>query len=130
MSTYDIERQSYKTEYVPTETPQGHWSSSPEWIRYQQAKADAQIQPQIGIAPFSGPAMRIERETPEMQAAYAAFQANYPPEEATPAPTQTLSARDAALQAAQLDLRRAVGRMRIFAHPIGIIDLVTRMVSE
>jgi hypothetical protein len=124
-TTHDIAMQGYKDEYVPDTAPADHWSNSPEWMEFLKAKADA-----VRLYPAFSAHTGRKADTPEMQAALEKFNAKYPPEVPTPAPTQTLSARDVELQAAQIDLRRAVGRMRIFAHPLAIVDLVSRMLNE
>ena len=124
-TTHDIQMQGCREEWVPTEAevPADHWSKSSEWVSYLRAKADA-----VRLYPIGSVNAGRIADTPEMQAALEKFQAKFPPED--PEPTPVLDARTAELRAAEIDLRRAVQRLRIFAHPDRIIGLVQRMVSE
>jgi hypothetical protein len=122
-NTYELERQSYLTPYVPDTAPKGHWSTSPEWLQYLRAKENATRLYPIGSVNGSRVA-----ETPEMKTALDKFNAAFPPEE--PEPTPVMDARTAELQAAQIELQRAVTRMRKLAHPDRIVGLVQRMVGE
>jgi hypothetical protein len=122
-TTHDLQNEHLQTPYV--DLSPDHWSNSKEWVAYTLARADA-----VRLFPANSPHVGRVAETPEMVATLAAFNAKYPPVDDAPAPAPVLDARTQALQAAQAELRRAVTRMRAFAHPLAIVDLVTRMVNE
>jgi len=120
-TTHDLQNEHLQTPYV--DPSPNHWSNSPEWLEYLAAKENA-----TRLYPIGSVNAGRTADTPEMQAALAKFQAKFPPEE--PEAPPVMDARTAARQAAELELQRAVGRMRIWAHPDRIVGLVQRMVGE
>jgi hypothetical protein len=121
-TTYENERQSYLEAYTPEVAPASHWSKSKEWLEFLSAKDNA-----VRLYPIGSLNAGRVADTPEMQAAYQRFLAAYPPEE--PEPEQPVDARAIELQAAEIELRRAVSRMRRLAHGDRIVGLVQRMVE-
>ena len=123
-TTHDIQMQGYREEWVPTEAevPADHWSKSSEWVAYLRAKADA-----TRLYPIGSVNAGRTADTPEMQAALAAFEAAYPPQDE---PTPVLDERTAELRSAEVDLSRAVQRLRKFAHPDRVIALAAQFANE
>lgn len=125
-TTHDIQNAAYKTEYVPDLDP-AHWSESAEWLALLKARAAATTRLFPPTSPHRNE-FSVEA-TPAVREALAAFEKAYPPED-EPVPVTKLTPRQAEMQSAQIGLKRAVGRMRAFAHPLAIVDLVTRMLNE
>jgi hypothetical protein len=118
--SYEDERQSYLEPYVPAVAPKGHWTESTEWQAVKAARQKAtKFYPADSVH-----ASRVDDSSPEIQQAMAAFAKAYPPDE--PEPTPVLTPRDAEIQAATIDLKRACDRLRAFAHT----DRILKMVSD
>ena len=125
-TTHDIQNARFLTEYVPDFDP-NHWSESAEWLALQKARAAATQRLFPAYSVHSND-VSIE-DTPEVRKALARFEAKFPPVD-EPVPETNLTPRQAELQSAQIDLRRAVKRMQGLAHGDRIVRLVQEMVSE
>jgi hypothetical protein len=126
LTTHDMQMQKYREEYVPDFDP-NHWSESAEWLALQKARAAATQRLFPACSVHSGD-VNIEN-TPEVREAQARFEEKFPPED-EPVHVPSTTPRQAELQSAQIELRRAVQRMKQLAHPDRIVGLVQCMVSE
>lgn len=125
MNTHDAQMESYKTPYV--DLSPDHWSESAEWLALQRARAAAT---QRLFPPMSAHRNDVSIEdTLEVREALAAFEKAYPPQD-EPVPVTSMTPRQAEMQSAQIDLRRAVERMRNLAHSDRIVRLVQDMLNE
>jgi DUF971 family protein len=126
MSNYDIEKQAYETPYVPAphEVPKSHWSISREYLAYLAAREAATTRLAMHA---EGKQVWVNEDDPQVKATYAEFLAAYPPE---PEVIEAQTPRQAELQAAQIQLRIAVRRMKGLAHGDRIVALVAGMVNE
>lgn len=124
-TTHDIQNARFLTEYVPGFDP-NHWSESSEWLALQKARAAA-TQRLFPAYSVHSKDVSIE-DTPEVREALARFEAKFPPVD-EPTPVTSMTPRQAELQAAQIELKRAVNRMKALAHPDRVVALVQDMVS-
>jgi hypothetical protein len=123
-STYDIERQSYLTPHV-SDSP-NHWSDSEEWLALQKARAASTKRLSAGNPVYRGQ-VHVE-DTPEVREALAAFEKAFPTQEPE-VPVVQMTPRQLEIEAAKIDLRRAVERLRPYTHPDRLVRLVSDMLS-
>jgi hypothetical protein len=124
-STHDLQNEHLHTPYV--DPSPNHWSESQEWMALQKARAAATTR----LFPaWSVHSKDVDVEnTPEVRAALAAFERAYPPVD-EPVPVTNMTPRQAEMQAATIELRRAVDRMKALAHGDRIVRLVQDMLNE
>jgi DUF971 family protein len=123
MSTsHDLQNQAFLEPYVPAphEVPKSHWSISREYLAYLAAREAATTRLAMHA---EGKQVWVNEDDPEVKRTHAAFLAAFPPE---PEVIEAQTPRQAELQAAQLQLRLAVRRMKGLAHT----DRILKMVSD